>query len=215
MNKKEIYKIWAPYNSRWTNWVRPVPFIGIDKTKRIGHFIDYSIPQITYIKCLKRDTAIIIDEPGGESVKESIGLAKLGFRPIPIFNGTNPNENTQSIIDNDMIEQLLIWGAYELTKIKLDKDAPPVFLLDSNRLNRYKVNRFIFDNSWDVYSQDLPTYEKFKSNGIMNIIVKGSKLNKDLTKVLYKHQKNGINIWYTSGYEEPILIKLKKVKYEL
>lgn len=24
---KEIYKIWAPFDCMWTDWVRPVPFV--------------------------------------------------------------------------------------------------------------------------------------------------------------------------------------------
>ena len=27
MNAKEVYKLWAPFNKKWTDWVRPVPFI--------------------------------------------------------------------------------------------------------------------------------------------------------------------------------------------
>lgn len=29
---KEVYKIWAPENSIWSGWVRPVPFIGDRKS---------------------------------------------------------------------------------------------------------------------------------------------------------------------------------------
>lgn len=27
MAGKEVYKIWAPFDCMWTDWVRPVPFI--------------------------------------------------------------------------------------------------------------------------------------------------------------------------------------------
>ena len=27
---KEIYKIYAPMGAKWTQWVRPVPFVAID-----------------------------------------------------------------------------------------------------------------------------------------------------------------------------------------
>ena len=28
--RKEIYKIWAPTGCKWVDWVRPVPFVGIN-----------------------------------------------------------------------------------------------------------------------------------------------------------------------------------------
>lgn len=32
---KEIYKIYAPNDAKWTEWVRPVPFIAIDTCNRM------------------------------------------------------------------------------------------------------------------------------------------------------------------------------------
>lgn len=212
MTPKEIFKIWAPYNKRWTNWVRPVPFINLDTPYQINEIIDYTIPNINYISELKKDTAIIIDTSGVNSIKEGIALAKLGYRPIPLFNGTNEPKDTLATTNNHIIEPLLIWGANELTKISLPDDAPPVFLLDRNRLNRYKMNRGVFDNSWDIYSQDIPTPEYFIKNGITTIIVKGEKFNKDLNIVLYKFKKNNIKVLYTNGYTEFIEPKIKKPK---
>lgn len=29
MTGKEVYKIWAPFECRWTDWVRPVPFVRV------------------------------------------------------------------------------------------------------------------------------------------------------------------------------------------
>ena len=147
MTKKDIYKIWAPNECNWVDWVRPVPFIGIDQHHNYQEFIYYTIPKINYIKGKMNDTMIIIDIKGVDSIKEGIALAKLGYRPIPIFNGTNPLINTKSTTNNLIIEPLLVWGALELKNIKIDNDAPPVFLLDSNRLNRYK------------FPQDIPSKE--------------------------------------------------------
>lgn len=212
MTNKEIFKIWAPFGHKWTEWVRPVPFIGIDLTKAIYEFIDYNIPNIIYLKEKMKDTAVIIDTLGVNSIKEGISLAKLGYRPIPVFNGTNPPLESTATTNNRIIETLLIWGAQELKNIKLDIDAPPVFLLDKNRLNRYKINRSIFDNSWDIYPHDVPTAEYFIDNGITKIVVRAEKINKDLSKILYKYQQHGIKILFTNGYEEPRDIKIKKIK---
>ncbi len=210
MTNKEIYKIWAPDKKRWVDWVRPVPFINIDDSSSRKEFIDYRIPSINYLKEVLNDTALIIDIPGIDSIKEGISLAKLGYRPIPIFNGTDPPIGTISTTNNQIIKPLLIWGAFELKNIKLKNDAPPVFLLDQNRLNRYKINNGIFDNSWDIYDGDLPSPKYLLENGINKIIVRSNFQAKDLRKILYKWQKNNIKIFFTNGYEEPKELKLKK-----
>ncbi len=210
MTNKEIYKIWAPDKKRWVDWVRPVPFINIDDSSSRKEFIDYRIPSINYLKEVLNDTALIIDIPGIDSIKEGIALAKLGYRPIPIFNGTDPPIGTISTTNNQIIKPLLIWGAFELKNIKLKNDAPPVFLLDQNRLNRYKINNGIFDNSWDIYDGDLPSPKYLLENGINKIIVRSNFQAKDLRKILYKWQKNNIKIFFTNGYEEPKELKLKK-----
>ena len=212
MTGKEVYKKWAPTGKRWVDWVRPVPVIGIDNPYQVHEFIDDSIPKIFYINNLSKDTAIIIDIEGVDSIKEGIALAHLGYRPIPIFNGTNPSIGVSSTTNNAMIEPLLVWGALELEKIGLEEDAPPVFLLDRNRLNRYKIDPSIFDNSWDIYPQDIPSPDYFLQNGITKIVVRGNQLSRDLKKVLYPYQKKNIKILFTNGYEEAREIKIKKIK---
>ena len=151
-----------------------------------------------------------VDTGIGSSAAAGFALAKLGYRPIPIFNGTDPPIGTISTTNNQIIKPLLIWGAFELKNIKLKNDAPPVFLLDQNRLNRYKINNGIFDNSWDIYDGDLPSPKYLLENGINKIIVRSNFQAKDLRKILYKWQKNNIKIFFTNGYEEPKEVKLKK-----
>ena len=213
MTGKEIYKIWAPNKAMWVDWVRPVPFIQIDSEDfKIYKSTNFVIPKINYIKELKKDTAIIVDLPEYYSINDGIALSKIGYRPIPVFNGTAENNNAKATVNNHAVEAGLIFGAAELKNIELDFDAPPVFLTDSNRLNRYKYDVSIFDNSWDLYNQDLPSAEYFLKNGITKIIVRGTKFSLDLKKLLYKHQEKGMEIYFTEGYDEPNKIKLKKIK---
>lgn len=87
-----------------------------------------------------------------------------------------------------------------------------LFLLDRNRLNRYKIDPSIFDNSWDIYPQDIPSPDYFLQNGITKIVVRGNQLSRDLKKVLYPYQKKNIKILFTNGYEEAREIKIKKIK---
>ena len=216
MTGRDIFKIWAPNGVKWIEWVRPVPFIAINNDSRLYEVSNFEVNKINYISRLLTDTAIIVDLPGNESIEEGIGLAKIGFRPIPIYNGTNEQEGAMATVDNHAIEIGLIKGAMELEKIVISNNASPVFLLDSNRTNMYKMNVSVFDNSWDIYNQDIPSAEYFLKNGINKIIVRGEKVQKDLNKILYKFQIKGIQILFSNGYEEPKKVIMKKPlkKYE-
>ena len=211
---KEIYKIWAPYGARWTNWIRPVPFVQLNHIKTEEHF-NNNIPKISYIDCCKTNMGIIIDLPSYEGVNEGIALAKLGFRPIPIYNGTNGQAGAISTVNNTALELSLIWGGLHLKNITLKDNAPPAFLLDSNRMNRFKMSEKVYDNSWDLYSQDVPTANFLLKSGINEIILRSDIMRKDVAKILYDYQKEGLTIFYTDGYELPKVIKIKKPKKDI
>lgn len=216
MTEKEIYEIYATKDAKWTNWVRPVPFVGIDTYNRKSTRILVE-RNLVSIKTYEENTAIFIDLPSIESIEAGIALAKLGYRPIPIFNGTDEQENSPSTTPAYLTEEGLISGALKLKNINIEIDANPAFLLDSNRLNRYRKTESIFDNSWDLYGQDIPSYNYFKENGINKIIVVGDKINKDLRKIFFKFQDNGITFYQTDGYspiKKQILKKTLKEKLE-
>lgn len=207
---RDIFNIWATRGAKWTQWIRPVPFVAINEDFKSYDICEFTIPNITYINELPMDTAVIVDLSDDEGIKEGIALAKIGFRPIPVYNGTEPQEGVMATVDNNVIEYGLIKGAMELKNLTIANDAPPAFLLDSDRMNRYKMNESIFDNSWDIYPQDLPSAKYFLENGIDKIIVVGEKIQKDLKKILYKFQKEGIKISFVKRYEEPKEMVIRK-----
>ena len=206
---KDIYKCWYKENNKWCKWIKPTLFIDLDN-QILKDVVDYEIPHIYYIDKLRDDTAIIIDEDGDTSIKEGLALMNFGYVLVPLFNSPYPLPNSKSLVSNLSIATLLIWGGTILKDKTVSDVAPPVFLLDKNRLNRYRKDKSIFDNSYDIYSQDLPSSNYFKNNGIKNIILKSDKINPDLNEILNKYRKNGLNILYTNGYETPKKAKLKK-----
>ena len=209
MRGKEIYKIYAPNGAKWIDWVRPVPFVAIDTYNRkpIANFLDR---KAMFLKKYQQDTAIFIDLPGKESIELGIGLAHMGYRPIPVFNGTDEQQGSQATTNTYLIESYLMNGSQKLKNIELKNDANPVFLLDSHRTNRYRAKESIFDNSWDLYKQDIPSAEYFKQNGINKIIVVGEVIQPDLKKIFLKFQEKGIEIYITDGYTLPKKVKLTK-----
>lgn len=206
MTNKDIFKIWSPSNARWTNWVRPVSFIAIGNVKKFEP-TNITLPYISLMKEIDNDTAIIVDLPDTQSIEVGIQLAKKGYRPIPIYNGTIEQQGARATTDNHSILDPLVWGAFELLKINLKDNAPPAFLTDANRLQRHRIDNSVFDNSWDVYHQDLPTEEYFLKHDIAKIVVISNKLSKDLKKIFKGYPKNKISIWWTNGYDEAKCIK--------
>ena len=206
---KDTYKIYAKKGAKWTNWVRPVPFVAIDTYNRkpISNWVER---KIMFIDKYEQDTAIFIDMPGKESIEYGIALASIGYRPIPLFNGTDEQVGAEATTDTYTIESQLINGSEKLKKINLKDDANPAFLLDSMRTNRYRSKESIFDNSWDLYKQDIPTAEYFKENGINKIIVVGNTIQRDLREIFFEFQDKGIEFYLTDGYSSPKKVNLKK-----
>lgn len=211
MTNKECYKIWAPFNKKWVDWVRPVPFINISENTKPINFANLLSYDLSFLDKNKENIAIIVDLPGIQNIEVGIFLAKkYGFRLVPIHNGTIEQFGSRATTDNTSIANALVWGANELSKIEIKDDAPPVFLTDTNRLDRHKIDCSIFDNSWDVYHQDLPSEDYFLKNGVSKILVISNSLSKDLKKIFKGYPKKEIQILLTDGYDEPKIIRKGK-----
>lgn len=206
---KELYKIYAPPRAKWVNWVRPVPFVAINTYNRkpITNWVNR---KIMFLENYQSDVAIFIDLNGKESIETGVALAYLGYRPIPLFNGTDEQKGAKATNNTYLIESSLINGGHILKNIPLKDDANPAFLLDNSRTDRYRARESIFDNTWDLYSQDIPSAEYFKQNGINKILIVGNIVQRDLRKIFFKFQDKGIEFYLTEGYLEPQKIVLKK-----
>ena len=212
MDRKNIFKIWAKSTNKWSAWVRPVPFMAINNSLKLYETNDFVIHNISYLKDMNKDTAIIVDLPSDYSIKEGLALAKIGYIPIPIYNGTIEQVNAMSTVDNTSLLYGIIKGACILKDLEISDDASPAFLVDTNRMNRYKMNVSVFDNSYDTYPQDLPSSKFFLENGINKIIIRSDKVQSDLNKILYKFQREGIKIYFTNGFENIKEVILKNPK---
>lgn len=207
---KEIYQIWAPFGKKWTDWVRPVPFIEIHTQKKGYAVSPIDIPENICVKQADKQMAILVDLPGSHSVEMGLALATKGYRPIPVYNGVEEQEGARATTDNQSIDTALYYGAKELEKIEIPETAPPAFLMDTNRLQRFKMDDSIYDNSWDVYPQDIPSARYFLAQGIHKILIIGDTLSRDLKKILYDFQKKGMRIYFSDGYNIPRKIKIYK-----
>lgn len=201
----EIFEQWAPYGARWTEWAKPVLF----STLPVKSFAQIDIPKIKWIDQIDYRSMIIVDTEGMESVREGLAYAKLGYRPVPLYNGVR-GEIDHNLIDVDQLQVKLFAGAKVLQECEIAKDAPPVFLLDSRRM---EVNRKrgVFDNRWTLFPQDMPSGTFLKQHGITRIYVRSDKIRNDLAHILYRYQKEGIAIYLCEDKkEQPTLTKVKK-----
>ena len=95
----------------------------------------------------------------------------------------------------------MFFGANIIANKKIEDDALPAFLIDTDRLNCSKKDVSIYDNSWDLYHQDMPSAKYFVDNGIDTIIVRCDRFPKDLNNIMYDFPKKGVNVYTTNGFD--------------
>lgn len=206
MNNKEIYKVWAPKTSIWSAWVRPVLFLDIDKAEDRHFTLPDLHPDIKY----KDDTVYFIDLPKDDGVLMGMKFLELGYRPIALYNASPSPTKSFSLVDNTSIQEAIKWSTKLLKEVTLPLTALPVFLLDSNRILRHKFDKSVFDNSWDLYDQDIPSPKFLKDQNIKNIVIYGDEVHRDLKKIFYEFQTKGFKIYHTVGAGDMSLLSLKK-----
>jgi hypothetical protein len=189
----EAYKIWAPDGAQWTAWAKPVLFMSVPQ----GVAESIEIPAINW-SVPTGGTAVVVDLPGSDAVFEGLGLAKMGFRPVPIYNGVNAPSGTIPIVDVSEIVGTLYGGASVLRTLNIPDNAPPVFLLDSQRMKDGKVPGR-YDNRWLVFPQDMPSASYVMNKGISSVVVRSGSISHDLAHILRRYQEKGIQILLCDG----------------
>ena len=139
-------------------------------------------------------TLLICELRGYQSAQAAVILAKRGWRPVPLFNGTwDTNAEVQM---RELVTQLAL-ATDELQRIAIPDLAPPVFLLDSGRKGqRSSPPPGTFDNRWMVLPQDFPSGNMLRAQGVKTAIVlsNGMTLEEDLRHVLCRWQEAEIKI---------------------
>jgi hypothetical protein len=215
MTNEDIYEIWRPANSPWSQWVKPVvfPFLRPQAQGRD----DYSIRDWQILLC--PDAVVIADLPGAEGVSAAIAMARSGYRPVLMYNACpnagfdgvspelGPEQNAEPasppvVVDMSSILTALCATAKELASLPLSEGAPPVFLLDGNRRG-FRGEPGWFDNRSFVASSDFPSADYFRGHGISRVILiqPASRLNTDLLYVLLSLQREGLTIATQAPWE--------------
>ena len=184
MTPEEIYNAWAPLQSPWSVWAKPVVFAHLTAARNpyvlppdevsdpvTGSFDLSSIPPAD------GKTALVIDMPSATGVTLGLRLAnERGYRPVPLYNAvpapfhaasvTMPTNRSVAIELHDILEALRAW-ADELAALALPADAPPAFLLDARRRGAgWSSNPGDFDNRSVSLPTDFPSATFLQSRGV-------------------------------------------------
>jgi hypothetical protein len=211
LENKIAYKIWSPTDAVWSEWAKPVLFIRPPDTD----WIAINEPRIEYVTAAEYHTMLIVDLPEIQGVEEGLSLARMGYRPVPLYNGVRSPQPSAALVQVEALVKALFRGAEELGSLGLSPDAPPVFLLDANRMNGQGKKPGMFDNRWCVLPQDMPSAAFLREQGIERIILRTDEIQQDLTHVLKRYQEQGIKIYHSRRGEAPaeaIIVKPSKFK---
>jgi hypothetical protein len=197
MTGEEMYEIWAPPGSLWSPWVKPVIFAQYEAPSEPP--VD-DVPQtddgVPWATSPSENCLVVVDLPGARSLTVGLALAAQGFRPVPLYDACN---SPRAIVRLDGILSALPEATAALGGIELADDAPPVFLLDSQRQTDHVPLGLIswFDNRWLTFPQDFPSIRFLLSHGLKTALLVQQKRTTpmdDLAHVLLRWQEGGLTL---------------------
>ncbi|CAN5525420.1 hypothetical protein BH09VER1_BH09VER1_50770 [soil metagenome] len=199
MKPQELFEIWAPRDGLWSPWAKPVLFFHLpvlDAPRGLPPPLDgYQWAPVN-----DGTTALVIDLAGAQGIYHALICARAGFRPVPLYNSCpGPGE----LVNLTEIIEALFEATQDLTEIPFRTDAPPVFLLDSRRLDGFPIPAR-FDNRWMVFPQDFPSANLLKSAGFTKILLiqkDQRQPSQDLAVVLAAWEKLGLTIFVDSVHD--------------
>jgi hypothetical protein len=196
MTAEECFDVWAPVDAPWSLWAKPSLFAQLEGLG-LGGSLQGGPTQpldLFWAPDAGGRTAIVVDLPGAESVAWGVGLARRGYRPVPLFN---TSFGPAAVVDATPIARELVSGAEALRGVTIRRDAPPAFLLDSGRMMPVVPPApGKFDNRWVVFPQDFPSGAHLRSTGVSEVLLLHDErgLQEDLAHVLLRWQQLGIRL---------------------
>src|SRR5579859_3707035 len=181
MNKEEIFSTWAPDESPWSRWAKPVLFAYLDSA--LSHIaVTEKAGDVGWVPVPGEKAALALDLPGAEGVVTGIALAGRGYWPVPLYNAVplpisarllNPLASGGAVAAVDVLPIIsaLRKGAEQLAQLNLPFDAPPAFLLDANRQGWRKMIPGEFDNRSVSFTTDFPSANFLAAQGIERVIL--------------------------------------------
>lgn len=199
MNREDLFDLWAPPDSPWSVWAKPVLFADMNYSTGVGGPVDP--PRVANFP-LPPGTAVVVDVEGSNSVVYGLALAKAGYRPVPLFNS---GIEAGMLVNMRSVADYLLLGAETLQGCSLGPDAPPAFLLNADRLDNsgFSNQPGRYDNRWCVVAQDMPSAHYLQEMGIRQVVLVASQIRDDLSHILLRYQEAGLPILRTPDVATP------------
>jgi hypothetical protein len=195
MTEDEQFDAWAPRDSPWAPWVKPVLF-----AHAAGPLLgDEQLPPAPSLDWLGNadGTVLVIDLNGPVSVAAGLALAARGFRPVPLFNAVPGPPVARAKVDVWPIVRALASAAPLLLQAPLPAAAPPAFLLDATRRGAAAREGADFDNRSVSFPTDFPSGNLLRSRGFTRAVLvqaEDASPQPDLAHTLRRWQEAGIAI---------------------
>jgi len=196
LSEQDVYALWAPPDSPWSAWVKPVLFAHMDEAG-VGSRVFAPQSRLLDFKGITRDyddAALVLNLPGVEAVAAGLALIEHGFRPIPLYNAA---PGRRAVHDLEPIIHAIEGGVEPLTRHRLPANAPPAFLIDARRSAPAPPGPGGFDNRWVVFPQDFPSGAFLLRHRIRRaVLVEASytRWQDDLCHVLRRWQEAGVAV---------------------
>jgi hypothetical protein len=199
MEKEKVFEAWAPRGGVWSPWAKPVLFSFLPRPlsgpappaappteairapdERLARAPDAPRPHFPTqgMPPPEEGQALVVEMPGPLAVMAGLAVAEMGYRPVPLFNACPPPWAEGGVgfapaaVDVDSILAALMRGAERLRALALPADAPPAFLVDSDRqAPRIPFRPGVFDNRSVLFPTDFPSAAFLTSHGIQGAVL--------------------------------------------
>jgi len=189
----DLYEIWAPPGGRWSPWVKPILFLHLEGPDEPAPSLTQM--DVSWVRSASEGAAVVVDLPGAAAIACAMELARMGFRPVPLYN---THANPAGAVDMKPILSAMRAATAELQRLAPSLGAPPAFILDANRLApNAPLKPLVYDNRWLVFPQDFPSGSFLQASGITRVVVVQSRAgqpSEDLRHVLLRWQEAGIGV---------------------
>src|SRR5262249_42099185 len=150
-------------------WAKPVLFAQLATGVWTVPESDAPAPYDVFWAPSTGRTAIIVDLPGIDAVAFGLALAARGYRPVPLYN---TSFGAGAVVNAEGIAKELLMRPRWLQGLTIAASAPPVFLLDADRMTPAVLPEpGRYDNRWIVFPQDFPSGSCLRGNGITDVLL--------------------------------------------
>lgn len=178
MTKHEIFALWAPDDSAWSPWVKPVLFAHLSEWVTPSNFDIPPVPP--WLPAADGGSALVFDVPGDAGVWLGLRAAEAGYRPVPLYNGCpapsdsliGEQRSDMSLVDVVPILRAIVAASPRLAELRFAPDAPPAFLLDHRRrTGHFAPQPGKFDNRSISLPTDFPGASFLLSRGVRRVVL--------------------------------------------